>query len=216
MVGDGRRVSTVEQADQQGRALYVGLTGGIGSGKSTAAKMLAAKGAHVVDADALARDVLAPGAPALAEVRVQFGDSVFRRDGSLDRAALGSIVFADASARARLEAITLPRISAKAHRRLAQAGRGRVAVYDVPLLVEKHLEAQFDVVVVVEANREVRMERLETRGLPCAEALARMANQASDVQRRAVADVLLANSGSLRDLQVQVDRLWEQLHAPSS
>ncbi|SPT52384.1 Dephospho-CoA kinase [Actinomyces bovis] len=215
MVSEGRQLSTVVEASQNNRALLVGLTGGIGSGKSTVARMLADKGAFVVDADALARQVLAPGSLALAEVREQFGDQVFYPDGSLNRGALGRVVFADESARARLEAITLPRISAAAQQRLAQARVGQVAVYDVPLLVEQRLAEQFDVVVVVEASAANRLARLDARGLSREEALARMANQASDAQRRAVADVVLDNSGTLAALQEQVDRLWERLQGIS-
>lgn len=205
------RVRTVTEAADQHRPLLVGLTGGIGSGKTTVARMLAGKGAVVVDADALARQVLEPGQPALEEVRQVFGPEVLQHDGSLDRRALARLVFANADARKRLEAITLPRVSQEARRLMAQAGPGQVAVYDVPLLVEKHLEDQFDLVLVVEADLEQRLRRLAARGLSREESVARMGSQASDVQRRAVSDVVLRNSAGLEQLGLQVDRLWQQV-----
>lgn len=205
------RARTVTEAADQHRPLLVGLTGGIGSGKTTVARMLAGKGAVVVDADALARQVLEPGQPALEEVRQVFGPEVLQHDGSLDRRALARLVFANADARKRLEAITLPRVSQEARRLMAQAGPGQVAVYDVPLLVEKHLEDQFDLVLVVEADLEQRLRRLAARGLSREESVARMGSQASDVKRRAVSDVVLRNSAGLEQLGLQVDSLWQQV-----
>lgn len=205
------RARNVTEAADQHRPLLVGLTGGIGSGKTTVARMLAGKGAVVVDADALARQVLEPGQPALEEVRQVFGPEVLQHDGSLDRRALARLVFANADARKRLEAITLPRVSQEARRLMAQAGPGQVAVYDVPLLVEKHLEDQFDLVLVVEADLEQRLRRLAARGLSREESVARMGSQASDVKRRAVSDVVLRNSAGLEQLGLQVDSLWQQV-----
>lgn len=176
--------------------------------------MLAALGAHVVDADTIAREVLSPGSPGLEEVVQAFGAEVLDPDGSLNRAALAKQVFADAGARSRLESITLPRVAREAARRLAQARAGQVAVYDVPLLVERQMQDGFDLVVVVEADREARLRRLEARGLDRCQALARMSHQATDAQRRAVADVVLDNSGGLEALQAQVRRLWESLSLP--
>lgn len=205
------RARNVTEAADQHRPLLVGLTGGIGSGKTTVARMLAGKGAVVVDADALARQVLEPGQPALEEVRQVFGPEVLQHDGSLDRRALARLVFANADARKRLEAITLPRVSQEARRLMVQAGPGQVAVYDVPLLVEKHLEDQFDLVLVVEADLEQRLRRLAARGLSREESVARMGSQASDVKRRAVSDVVLRNSAGLEQLGLQVDSLWQQV-----
>ncbi len=196
------------------QAAKIGLTGGIGSGKSTVAQMLAALGAHVVDADAIARQVLSAGSPALEEVAEAFGPGVLRPDGSLDRAALARHVFSDAGARARLEAITLPRVAREAATRLAQARDGQVAVYDVPLLVEKHMEDGFDLVVVVEADLETRLRRLEARGLDRQQALERMSHQASDAQRREVADIVLDNSAGIEALESQVRGLWNRLFVP--
>lgn len=199
------------EAAQQQRALLVGLTGGIGSGKTTVARMLADRGALVVDADVVARQVLEPGQPALEEVRQAFGTQVLQEDGTLDRRALAQLVFADTAARSRLESITLPRVAQEAWRRLAQARPGQVAVYDVPLLVEKQMQSQFDLVVVVEAGKEQRLQRLAARGLSREDSLARMASQASDAQRRAASDVVLRNSAGLERLGEQVERLWRQL-----
>ena len=192
--------------------LTVGLTGGIGSGKSAVARLLAERGAVVVDADRLAREALDPGTPGLAAVVEEFGPGVLRADGSLDRPALGRLVFADDTRRAALEAIVHPYVGRRSAELTAAAPADAVVVHDVPLLVENHLEARYDVVVVVEAGEEVRLARLaESRGMPAAEARSRMAAQATDDQRRAVADVVLANDGDLDDLARQVDVLWDRL-----
>ncbi|MGF7233626.1 MAG: dephospho-CoA kinase [Frankia sp.] len=189
----------------------MGLTGGIGAGKSAVARLLAEHGATVIDADAIAREVVAPGTPGLASVAEAFGDQIIRADGSLDREGLGAVVFADPAARKRLEAITHPLIGAETARRMAGLPPGTVVVYDVPLLVEAGLRGSYDVVVVVEAPRALRLERLALRGLPPEQATARMATQASDADRRAVADVLLDNSGSLDELRAQVAAAWERI-----
>ena len=191
--------------------LRVGLTGGIGSGKSSVARLLAARGAAVIDADALARDVVAPGTEGLAEIVAAFGDGVLQPDGSLNRPELGRIVFADPAKRRRLEAITHPRIGAETDRRLAALPPDAVVVHDVPLLAEGHLEGLYDCVLVVEAPREVRLRRLEGRGLPRAEAEGRMATQATDEQRRAVATYVIDNGGTLDDLERQVGEIWRKL-----
>ncbi|HVV29749.1 MAG TPA: dephospho-CoA kinase [Mycobacteriales bacterium] len=185
----------------------IGLTGGIGSGKSTVARLLAEHGAHVIDADAIAREVVAPGTPGLAEVAAAF-PGVLSADGSLDRPALAAIVFADADARVRLEQITHPRIGAETARRIEMLPPGAVCVYDVPLLVEAGLQQGYDLVVVVEAPLEVRLRRLAERGLPAQQARERIAHQATDEQRREVADVLIANGGDLDALREQVRRAW--------
>ncbi|MGM0384439.1 MAG: dephospho-CoA kinase [Actinomycetota bacterium] len=193
--------------------LQVGLTGGIGSGKSTVARLLGDLGAVVVDLDAIARDVLAPGTKGLALVSDAFPGVV--ADGRLDRAALGEAVFGDDAARAQLEAITHPLIHAEASRRIAAVPEGSVVVHDVPLLVEKHLEGRYDVVVVVGASEEVRRERLRTtRGMDDATMDARFRAQADDDARRAVADVWLPNEGSESDLREAVRELWEEVLLP--
>jgi dephospho-CoA kinase len=192
--------------------LRVGLTGGIGSGKSEVARLLAARGATVVDADALAREAVEPGTPGLARVVEQFGAQVLRPDGSLDRAALGTVVFGDAARLAALNEIVHPYVARRARELMAAAPPDAVVVYDVPLLVENHLAGEYDVVVVVDASPDTRLRRLrERRGMGADEAAARMAAQASREQRLAVADVVLDNDGDLADLQRQVGELWERL-----
>ena len=178
----------------------MGLTGGIGSGKSTVAGLLEERGAVVTSADEVARDVVSPGSDGLAAVVAEFGEGILAPDGSLDRGALGRLVFSDDLRRARLEELLLPLIAAEAWARMDTVPAGRVAVYDVPLLVEGQMQDLFDLVIVIEAELEVRLERLE--------ALARIAVQATDEERRAVADVVVSNSGALEDLSAEVDRLW--------
>lgn len=192
------------------RALRVGLTGGIGTGKSTVARLLAGRGAGVVDADAIAREVLAPGGEGMAAVTAAFGAGVLHPDGSLDRGALASRVFGDAVARARLDAITLPRIAELAAYRLEAVPAGGVAVYDVPLLAESGIADLFDFVLVVESPMPLRLARLKGRGLPRAQAVARIGVQATDAERRALADAVLVNDGALEDLADGVARLWDR------
>jgi dephospho-CoA kinase len=193
-----------------GMAIRVGLTGGIGSGKSTVAAMLAQRGAVVVDADAIARALVAPGEPALAAIVERFGQGVLLPDGTLDRAGLAALVFPDEAALAALDAIMHPRIAARSAELLAaaEAAGTEVVVYDMPLLVEQGLGAGFDVVLVVLASREVRLERLALRGIAAADAAERMARQATDEQRRAAADVVVVNDGDLAALAAEVDRAW--------
>ena len=190
------------------RALRVGLTGGIGAGKSTVAALLEERGAAVTSADEVSRDVVSPGSAGLAAVVAEFGEDILASDGSLDRSALGRVVFSDDLRRARLEEILLPLIAAEAWARMETVPAGQVAVYDVPLLVEGQMQDLFDLVIVVEAQLEVRLERLAARGMTRDEALARIAVQATDEERRAVADVVVSNSGALEDLNAEVDRLW--------
>lgn len=197
-----------------GRPLRVGLTGGIGSGKSTVARLLARRDATVVDADAISRRVTGAGGAVLGRIRSVFGDGVITADGALDRSAMAGLIFSDPSARRRLESLTLPRIALEAAQEMERAGAGGVAVYDVPLLVEQGMADLFDAVVVVESPLEQRLERLERRGLERAEAMARMASQASDEARRALADVVLVNNGTEADLADGVAWLWDNRLAP--
>ena len=190
------------------RALRVGLTGGIGAGKSTVAALLEAHGAVVSSADEISRDVVSPGSDGLAAVVAEFGDDVLTPAGTLDRRALANLVFADDLSRARLEEILLPLIAAEAWARMEAVPAGRVAVYDVPLPLEGQMQDLFDLVVVVEADLELRLERLAERGMEREKALARIASQATDDERRAVADIVLSNSGSIDQLSADVDRLW--------
>lgn len=188
----------------------IGLTGGIGAGKSTVARELERLGAVVVDADAIARETLAPGSAGLAAVARDLGPGLLREDGSLDRAALGALVFADPAARARLEAISHPLVAAESARRQAAAPPDAVVVHDVPLIVEKGLAGRYDLVVVVGADEQTRLARLVERGMTAADARARIAAQATDAQRREIADVWLDNSGTPAELLDQVRRLWRR------
>jgi dephospho-CoA kinase len=195
--------------------LRVGLTGGIGSGKSTVAQRFSELGAKVIDADALAREVVAPGSEGLGLVAARFGDHVLAPDGGLDRAALGAVVFADPSARRDLEAITHPLIARRTGELLATAPVDAVVVHDVPLLVEKHMGPGYHLVVVVDAAEGVRLERLVAlRGMSVEDARSRIAAQASEDERRAAADVWLDNTGSQDHLCAAVDRLWADRLVP--
>jgi len=194
----------------------VGLTGGIGAGKSAVAQRLARHGAVIIDADALAREVVDRGTAGLAEVVAAFGDGVLDASGALDRPALGRIVFADPDARERLEAIVHPRVRARTAEIIAAAPEDAVIVNDVPLLVEAGLAGGYDLVIVVEAAESVRVGRLTAdRGMAEADARARIGSQTTDEQRRAVADVLIVNDGTREELDVQVDALWKDRLAPT-
>jgi dephospho-CoA kinase len=196
--------------------LRIGLTGGIGSGKSTVSALLAERGAVVVDSDLIAREVVEPGTPGLAAVAEQFGAGVLAPDGSLDRPALAAVVFADPEARRRLDGIVHPLVRARAAELEAAAPPGAVVVHDVPLLVETGQAGRFDLVLVVAADVETRVARLVGRGLTEDDARARIAAQATDEQRRAVADVVLDNSGTREQLAAQVDRFWRERVATSA
>ena len=195
--------------------LRIGLTGGIGSGKSTVARLLADRGAHVVDADVLAREVVEPGTPGLAAVVEAFGEGVVTADGTLDRPALAAVVFGNADARARLDGIVHPLVRARATELISALPADAVVVQDIPLLVETGQAASFDLVLVVEADADVRVARLVERGLTDADARARIAAQATDEQRRAVADVVLDNSGTPEELTDQVEQFWTERVQPA-
>jgi dephospho-CoA kinase len=187
----------------------VGLTGGIGAGKSAVAERLAAHGAVVIDSDRLAREAVAPGTDGLAEVVAEFGPEVLASDGSLDRARLASVVFGDDAARRRLEEIIHPRVRERTVELIAAAPPDSVVVNDVPLLVEAGLAEAYEVVIVVLADEETRVERLvHDRGMSRDEATARIRAQATDEQRRAVADVVIVNDGTIEDLHKKVDEVW--------
>jgi dephospho-CoA kinase len=194
--------------------LKVGLTGGIGAGKSTVARRLAAHGATVVDADQLARAVVEPGTEGLAEVAGAFGPSVLTVDGRLDRAAMAALVFADPAARRRLEAIVHPRLAAATAATIATLPADTVVVHDMPLLVEKSMGAEYHLVVVVAAATDVRVARLAGRGIGAADARTRIAAQAGDEDRRRAADVWLDNNGDQDDAAAAVDRLWTRRIVP--
>ena len=194
--------------------LHVGLTGGIAAGKSAVAAELERCGALLVDSDALARLVLEPGTEGLAAVQEAFGDRVIAADGSLDRAALAAIVFADAGQRERLNRIVHPRVRRMAREIVAQAGPDVIVVQDVPLLVETGQADAFDLVLVVQAPREERIRRMvEDRGMSVEDAEARIAAQATDEQRAAVADVVIVNDGDLERLRKLTRAVWRGMAA---
>lgn len=192
----------------------IALTGGIAAGKSTVARVFARQGARIVDADKVAREVVEPGRPALAEIRETFGDEVIRPDGSLDRKALAERVFGDPEALARLNAITHPRIRDRVAERIAAAPDESIVVYDVPLLVEADLPQPFDAVVTVSAPAEERVSRLVSeRGYTAVEAAQRVAAQASDADREAIADYVVDASGDLAGTERHALQVWHQIAA---
>lgn len=192
--------------------LTVGLTGGIGSGKSTVSALLASHGAVIIDYDLLARDVVEPGSPALQAISERFGAGVIAPDGTLDRPALGALVFADADARKDLEGITHPAIRDLAVQRQAAAGPDAIVIHDNPLLVEMGAAAYCEVVVVVDVPVEVQIERLiSTRGMTAAEAQARIDTQASREVRTGAADLLIDNTGPMDELAANVGGIWGEL-----
>jgi dephospho-CoA kinase len=195
--------------------LRIGLTGGIGSGKSTVSALLAERGAVVVDADRIAREVVEPGSAGLAAVVEAFGPEVLTADGALDRPALAAVVFADPEARARLDGIVHPLVRHRTAELVAAAPTDAVVVNDVPLLVETGQAGSYDLVLVVEADPEIRVARLVQRGLSEEDARARITAQATDEQRRAVADVVLDNSGTPEQLAAQVERFWTERVEPA-
>ncbi|OEU98294.1 MULTISPECIES: dephospho-CoA kinase [Streptomyces] len=194
----------------------VGLTGGIGSGKSEVARLFAECGAVVVDADRVAREVVEPGTPGLAAVVDAFGAEVLTPEGRLDRPRLAALVFADPERRAALNAIVHPLVgerSAELERAAREADPDAVVVHDVPLLVENGLAPLYDTVVVVDAATETRLDRLvRLRGTDEDEARARMAAQASRAERLAVADIVIDNNGPLAELAPRVREIWHELH----
>ncbi|WP_265521092.1 dephospho-CoA kinase [Oerskovia flava] len=193
----------------------IGLTGGIAAGKSVALERLAALGAVTIDHDLLAREVVAPGSVGLDRIVAEFGAEMLLPDGSLDRSRLAAVVFADDGARERLNAIVHPEVrrrSAEDEAAAAAADPRAVVVHDIPLLVETGQAEHFHLVVVVDAPRDVRLARLvESRGLTRTEAESRLAAQADDDARLAVADVTLDGGGEVDDLRAEVDALWERV-----
>jgi dephospho-CoA kinase len=193
----------------------VALTGGIASGKSTIARRLAEHGALVVDADQVVRDVQRPGSPVLSAIAAEFGERMLGEDGSLDRAALGTRVFGDPDAVARLNAIVHPAVRTESKRQFDEAlarDPDAVVLYDVPLLAEARLGYPWDLIVVAHAPAAVRAQRLVAlRGLSEQEAAARIASQVADEERLRIADVVIDTSGSLEHTLVQTDELWGAL-----
>lgn len=196
--------------------LKIGLTGGIGAGKSTVAAFLDELGAFIIDADQLAREVVAPGTTGFADIVRRFGNDVVQADGSLDRAALARHIFADDGARRDLEKIIHPRVRARAKELAAAQDEETIVVEDIPLLVETRAAPRFHLVIDVEAPDELRLERLQERGMAAEDARRRMASQASEVQRREACDVVIDNSGDLELVKAEVRRLWAERIVPAA
>jgi dephospho-CoA kinase len=197
--------------------MLIGLTGGIASGKSLVAELLAAHGAIIIDADVLAREVVTRGTPGLEAVVERFGKAVLLADGSLDRKALGAVVFSDPDARRDLEAIIHPAVRARAAALASAAPPGAVVVQVIPLLVETGQQEAFDLVVVVDTDPELQLTRIRQRdGLGEPEAAARIRAQATREARLAAADVVLENNGTQAELAAAVDRFWAGLESAGS
>lgn len=192
--------------------LKVGLTGGIGAGKSEVSRLLVERGAVLIDADRIAREVVEPGTPGLAAVVAAFGEDVLAADGTLDRPRLGAIVFADADRLAELNKIVHPLVGARSAELEAAAGPDAVVVHDVPLLTENGLAPFYDLVIVVDARTETQLDRLtRLRGMTEDDARARMAAQATREQRKEIADLVIDNDGPRERLVEQVDTVWAEL-----
>ena len=194
-------------------AFVIGLTGGIGSGKSLAAQYFSQLGALVIDADQLARAAIERGSEGFDEVLLRFGDTVLK-NGDIDRVALGQIIFENPEAKKDLEEIIHPRIRAEFEEAVASLNPGQVMVYEIPLLVETNAADRFDFVITVESNAELRKQRLRARGMFHSDIEKRIAAQATEEQRRAVADCVLTNDGSEDDLLRQVENVWESTILP--
>jgi dephospho-CoA kinase len=191
----------------------IGLTGGIGSGKSTVAAMLAERGAVIIDADQISREIVQPGSPALAEIVTVFGPGVLREDGTLNRGDLARLAFSSKEQTKRLNAIMHPRISAESAARIAAAPADSIVIYDMPLLVETKQDAAVDHVIVVDVPVEIQRERAIARGLDPADVDRRIEAQATREQRLVVADTVIDNSGDLQSTSRQVDDLWRLLQS---
>jgi dephospho-CoA kinase len=194
-------------------AFVVGLTGGIGSGKSLAAQFFSQLGALVIDADQLARSAVERGSEGFDEVLLRFGDTVLK-NGDIDRVALGQIVFENPQAKKDLEEIIHPRIRAEFEEAVASLNPGQIMVYEIPLLVETNAADRFDFVITVESDPELRRQRLRARGMFHSDIEKRMASQATEEERRAVADCVLTNDGTEDDLLRQVENIWESTILP--
>ena len=193
--------------------MYLGLTGGIGSGKSTAARMFADLGAIVIDADAIAKEVLEPGQVGYESVVNNFGEEILDSSGNIDRVILAGKVFGDTTKLKELEEIVHPAVATKVAQIRESLPAGSLIIYDTPLLIEKSLQQQFDQVIVVLAPEGLRTQRLLARGLAQNDIIARMSNQATDEQRREIANYVIDNSSSLVELREEVQKVWTQICA---
>ena len=194
-------------------AFVVGLTGGIGSGKSLAAQFFSQLGAIVIDADQLARSVIERGSEGFDEVLLRFGDTVLK-NGDIDRVALGQIIFENPQAKKDLEAIIHPRIRTEFEEAVASLNPGQILVYEIPLLVETNAAERFDFIITVESKAELRKERLRARGMFHSDIEKRMASQATEAQRREIADCVITNDASEDELLRQVENVWESTILP--
>ena len=193
--------------------MYLGLSGGIGSGKSTVSKMLSDLGAVVIDADVIAREVLLPGTPGYASAVAAFGSGILDDERNIDRKSLAKLVFENPIELAKLEAIVHPAVIARVTDVRNSLPESAVVVYDTPLMFEKQLQGQFDKVLMVVSDKELRRTRLVERGLELADVDARMANQATDEQRISIADFVIDNNGTHEQLLDQVAKVWDQISA---
>lgn len=195
--------------------MLIGLTGGIGAGKTTVARALAERGATILDADQIAREVVEPGTPTLIKLAETFGSDILNSDGSLNRAKLGELVFGNADHVELLNSIVHPAVRERTQQHFDTAGERDVLVYDVPLLIEAQLPYAFDLIVVAMAPESVRLDRLvNIRGMSPAEAQSRIDAQATDDQRREIADVLIDTGGSMEETYEQVEALWKSKIEP--
>ena len=193
--------------------MYLGLSGGIGSGKSTVSKILFDLGAVVIDADVIAKEVLLPGTSGFESAVSTFGSTILDNEGTIDRKRLAKLVFENPKELAKLEAIVHPAVVARVEEIRNSLPESAVVVYDTPLMFEKQLQGQFDKVLMVVSDKELRRTRLLERGLEIGDIEARMANQATDEQRVTIADFLIENNGSLQSLREQVAKVWHQISA---
>ena len=193
--------------------MYLGLSGGIGSGKSTVSKILSDLGAVVIDADVIAKEVLLPGTSGFESAVSTFGSTIIDNEGTIDRKRLAKLVFENPKELAKLEAIVHPAVVARVAEIRNSLPESAVVVYDTPLMFEKQLQGQFEKVLMVVSDKELRRTRLLERGLELGDIEARMANQATDEQRVAIADFVIENNGSLEQLREQVANVWHHISA---